>query len=193
MWLTSKANRLRIQGARVELIAFIVTRSPTPAVLLVESVYGKTWMPPQEGVYLSESFTDAFYRCVHDECGIKLPSEVNERRKLFHMRHIEYLDVLELPRDRWGERHVADDAVDTPLSNIKLKKKAYWAAIAIVRETSDITPIADGREVDNVSWFALDKARELIQTTNRAEKAALILKGLDLCQKHLRVSSGDAA
>lgn len=185
MWLSSRANRLRLRGARVEVIAFILTRSPITSVLLVESAYGNAWMPPQEGVRLAESFQEAFYRCVQDECGISVPSDPGERRRLFYLRHIQYLDVLELPRERWGERLVADDAIDTPLGHIQLTKKAYWAAIAIVRSTSDITPKPDGREIVNVGWFDLEKARELVRTTNRAEKSAVLLEGLELCQKHL--------
>jgi len=185
MWLSSRANRLRLRGARVEVIAFILARSPIASVLLVESAYENVWMPPQKGVRLAESFQEAFYRCVQDECGISVPSDPSERRRLFYLRHIQYLDVLELPRERWGERLVADDAIDTPLSHIRHTKKAYWGAIAIVRSTSDIAPKPDGREIVNVGWFEFEKARELVRTTNRAEKAAVILKGFELCQKHL--------
>ncbi|OLE54512.1 MAG: hypothetical protein AUG51_07960 [Acidobacteria bacterium 13_1_20CM_3_53_8] len=186
MWLTSKANRLRIRGARIEVIAFVLARSPVPSVLLVESAYAKTWMPPQEGVYLSEAFQEAFYRCIHDECGVNIPSDLSERRKLFYLRHVEYLDMLKLPRERWGERLVADDAADTPLSSIKLRRKAYWAAVAMVKDTSDIVLKPDGREIVNIGWFTFDKACELIQSTNRNEKAAILLKGLQLCRKHLK-------
>lgn len=186
MWLSSRANRLRLRGARIEVVAFIVTRSPIISLLLVESAYARTWMPPQEGVNLGETFQDAFYRCVQDECGINVPSEPNERRKLFYLRHIEYLDMLDLPAERSGERLVADNAADTPLDSIKLKRKAYWAALAIIRDASDIVPKPDGREIVNAGWFDLDKARDLIQSTNRPEKASLLLKGVELCEKHLR-------
>lgn len=184
-WLSSRVNRLRLQGARIEVMAFVVSRNPTCSVLLVQVPYGNIYMPPQEGVCIRESFQDAFFRCVQDECGINVPLEPNARRRLFYLRHIEYLGVTALPRDRWGERHVADDAADTPLGHVQLKKKAYWAQIAVVKTTSDIEPKPDGREIVNAGWFEFEKARELVQSTNRPEKAALVLKGLALCERHL--------
>ncbi|HLL75112.1 MAG TPA: NUDIX domain-containing protein [Pyrinomonadaceae bacterium] len=187
-WLSSRANRLRLRGARVEVVAFVVTRSPVTSLLLVESAYASTWMPPQEGVNLGETFQDAFYRCVQDECGINIPSELGERRKLFYLRHIEYLGMLDLPAERSGERLVADNAADTPLGSIKLKRKAYWAALAIIKDASDMVPEPDGREIVNAGWFDFDKASDLIQSTNRPEKATLLLKGVKLCERHLRGS-----
>src|SRR2546423_9434183 len=94
--------------------------------------------------------------------------------------------MVKLPRERWGERLVADDAADTPLSSIKLRRKAYWAAVAMVKDTSDIVPKPDGREIVNIDWFTFDEARELIESTNRNEKVAVLLKGLQICRKHLK-------
>lgn len=189
-WLSSPANRLRLRGARIEVIAFVIARQPVSSVLLVESAWDGAWMPPQEGVRLKESFEEAFYRCVQDECGIKVPTDPSERARLFYVRSIQYLNVLDLPRERWGERLVADDAVDTPLSHITLRKKAYWAAIAITTNTSDFLPKPDGREILNVQWLDFERAREIILATNREEKATLLLKGTELCQRHLKGTSG---
>lgn len=193
LWFSNPANRSRLKGARVEVVAFLIAREPNSSVVLAESAYDSAWMPPQEGVRLKESFEEAFYRCVQDECCINVPPDPRERGRLFYFRHIEYLGILDLPRERWGERLVADDAADTPLSQIQLRKKAYWAAIAILKATSDMIPKPDGKEIVNVGWFEFHRAREVIQKTNRAEKSRIILKGLDICQKHLRGVSRHAS
>jgi hypothetical protein len=60
-WVSSKPNRLRVAGARVEVMAFIVSRKPSPSILLAQSVYHGMWMPPQEGVNIGESFAEALH------------------------------------------------------------------------------------------------------------------------------------
>ena len=72
-WVSSKPNRLRVRGARIEVMAFLVTRNPEPSILLAQSVYHGMWMPPQEGVNLKESFAEALHRCLEVECGLDLP------------------------------------------------------------------------------------------------------------------------
>jgi hypothetical protein len=57
-WLSSRSNRLRICGARIEVIAAVVTRKPTPSILLARVGVGggSIWILPQEGVGLQETF-----------------------------------------------------------------------------------------------------------------------------------------
>src|ERR1043166_7612624 len=66
LWATSKPNRLRLSGARIEVIATILADGSPPQVLLGESRYG-VWMLPQEGVSLKESLEDALSRCLREE------------------------------------------------------------------------------------------------------------------------------
>lgn len=186
-WLLNPANRLRLMGARIEVIAFITARFPCPSILLVQSVYENIWMPPQEGVKLVESFQDAFFRCVQEECNLFASPDQNQQKKLIYLRNIQYLATVNLPINRQKERLVADDATDTFLSHIPCTKKSYWAAIAILKNTSDITPVPNGNEITKVGWFSFEKARNLIQNTNRTEKANILFKGIELCEKCLYV------
>lgn len=187
-FLSSHLNRLRLRGARVEVIAYIVARSPKPSILLVQSVYGSTIMPPQEGVLLSEDCQSAFYRCLHEELGIDLPPN---HRRLLHVRTIKYLGTLDLPQSRRGERLVADDADCTPFAAIKLTKKAYFAVIGIVRDVADLSLDPNGVEIVAADWYDFNEARQVVQDTNRPEKATVILQGLELCQRHASGFSED--
>lgn len=142
-------------------------------------------MPPQEGVGLRESFTDALYRCLEDECGLAVPETPRERSRFIHLRSTKHLGTLELPRHRWDERGVADDAAGTALEHIEQRKKAYWAVVGIVRDRSGLEPQADGVEVQEATWLGMSEARRRIAEHNRPEKAQLLLRGLGICERHL--------
>ncbi len=185
LWLSGRSNRLRLQGARIQVIAFVIAPSPVPSLLLVKSAKGKNWQPPQEGVMVGESFREAFDRCMREECGITLPAEAQEHKNLLHRRPKIFLGINEIPRERWGKRLVADNAANTPLEKIQLRKKAYWAMIALVKDTSQLTFKADDLEVSEVQWFPFDKAWELMESTNRVPKVRLLQKGYNKCQKYL--------
>lgn len=184
-WVSSAPNRERLRGARVEAIAYVIARTPEPSILLVKSAKGAAWMPPQEGIGLTETFHDGLYRCLEDECGVAIPEGTKERSRFIHMRLTKYLGTLDLPLERWNERGVADDASGTALERIDQRKKAYWAVIGIVRDRSVVAPVPDGTEIVEAEWVCLDEARYRITKYNRPEKAALLLKGLDFCNKHI--------
>lgn len=186
LWLSSRPNRLRMRGARIEIVAFIVSRNPSPSILLGQSVYHEMWMPPQEGVFLSEAFEDALYRCLRVECGLDLPSNSTGFEKLFYLRSIKYLGILDLPSERWGERLVADDAGGTPLESVLLKRKAYWKASLILMNQKDIKPKADGKELIDFKWFTFDDASRVVRETNHTNKAELLICGLEDAERDLK-------
>ena len=184
--LSSRPKRLRLRGARIEIMAFIVCENPELSILLGQSKYHKMWMPPQEGVKLSESFKDALYRCLEIECGLDLPETQKALDRMFHVRSIRYFGTLDLPQGRHGERLVADDALGTALESIVLKRKAYWMATILITTRRDIAPRANGKELLDLKWFTFEEARDMIKAKNRPEKANLLVKCLDACERDLR-------
>ena len=177
-WISSQPNRYRMRGARIEVICFILTRSPNPSILLGQSPYYEMWMPPQEGVYLKESFVSALRRCLIHECNLKVPEESETIGPSFHFRSIRFVGLLPLPDERKGERPVADDIAGTPLEKVLLKSKAYWLATILVKDRDSISPTADGRELIDIKWFTLEEAERIINETNHPKKAALLVKCL---------------
>ncbi len=185
-WISSKANRLRVRGARIEIIACVVTRKPEPAILLAESVYHGIWMPPQEGVNLSETFTQALHRCLEVECGLDLPADPTQLARYMHIRSYRFLGTIPLAPERQGERPVADDAPGTALEAVKLKQKAYWMATVLLGDATDVVPKADGKEIVDLQWFPFEEARRRIVATNHPEKAELLVRLLQLCQQDVK-------
>lgn len=184
LWLTSPANRARLRGARVEVVVCVVSRQPRPSVLLVRSSYGP-WMPFQEGVHMRETFEQACFRCLREEGSLSIPDDAALRRRRFWLRRIRYLDTLQLPRERWGERDVADDVADTPMAAIEMHRKAYWGAVIVVAGQQDASAIPNRREIDEVQWTTFDAARGLVRDTNRPDKAGLLIQALALAEHQL--------
>lgn len=179
-WFSSRANRSRILGARVQTIACILCRDTDIWILLGQSRYHNTWMPPQEGVDLDEDFEEAFSRCLKVECGLDQVAQQSLR-----VRSCKYVGQITLPKNRWGERPVADSVYGTFLESITLKAKAYWMMSAIVSRKYDIDPKPDGIELAKLSWHTLENARDLIQRTNHADKAELLMDVLSQCERDL--------
>ena len=186
LWLSNKPNRLRLRGARIELIAMILSREPAPSILLGQSPYHNIWMPPQEGVGIAEGFEQALIRCLEVECGLDLPKGRTELSRLLYIRSIRFAGTVELPSERQGERPVADDALGTPLEHVILKRKAYWHSTILVSNVQAITPKADGKELLDLRWFKLDEARQAILETNHPDKADLLIRCFDACVFHLQ-------
>ncbi|MFP3613528.1 NUDIX domain-containing protein [Paraburkholderia sp. SIMBA_050] len=185
-WLSSKANRARLTGARVEVIACMVCRLPEPSILLAQSPYHNMWMPPQEGVNLKETFQQALRRCLQVECGINMPVNPARAAKAFQVRSIRYIGKVPLPKERRGERPIADDIHGTWLESVTLRQKAYWMATIVVSNQSDLSPKADGKELLDFAWYTLPEARRVIAETNHAQKARLLLQVVDACERDLR-------
>lgn len=184
-WLSSRANRWRLRGARIEVIACILCRNPTPSILLGQSPYHDMWMPPQEGVNFRETFQQALVRCLKDECGLSLPINPSQASRKLHFRSTRYIGQLLLPSERHGERPIADDVLGTWLESVTLKRKAYWMTTVLVSEQTDISPKPDGRELLSLEWHSFEHARTLILQTNHSDKAQLLLKLLDACERDL--------
>jgi ADP-ribose pyrophosphatase YjhB (NUDIX family) len=184
-WFSSKPNRLRVRGARIEVMAFLVTRNPHPSILLAKSVYHDIWMPPQEGVKLNESFIEALHRCLEVECGIDLPPDPKQLARHIHVRSCRFVGIVPLPRERHGERPVADDAPGTALEVVTLKRKAYWMATVVLKSQADISFTADGKEISELRWFSVEDARETIRRTNHPEKAELLLRAMHMCRQDI--------
>jgi len=180
-WFSSKPNRLRLKGARIEVMAFVICREPQLLILLGKSPYHNMWMPPQEGVNLSENHEQALKRCLTVECKLDLPEDPKSFSRLMHIRSYRYMGAVDLPSDRRGERPVADDAIGTAFESVRLKKKAYWMATILIKSKDDISPQPDGKELIDLKWFSFPDAKKLIRETNHPEKATLLLKSFDFC------------
>ena len=185
LWFSNRLNRKRLRGARIEVMAFVVTRSPEPSILMALSAYRDRWQPPQEGVNLQESMTDALHRCLETECSLMLPTDSRAKERLMHIRSIKYIGTVELPTERHGERLVADDAPGTIFESVRLKRKAYWMATVILSSRSDIAPVADGKEVVDVRWMSFPDAEKAIRTSNRPEKTELLIEAISKCRDDL--------
>lgn len=183
LWLTSPLNRQRIRGARVQVCVFAIAHHPEPSILMVRSVYGD-WMPPQEGVMLDESVESAAWRCLEEEVGISV-DDPGRRRNLAAFRNKHFLKRLSLPEDRRGERPIADNVDEGPLSLIQMKSKAYWAAILVFGSQYEVGAAANHREVSAAEWCTLDEARKRIAGSVREEKAAILRDGLELAERAL--------
>lgn len=181
----SRMADLRLSGARIEVVILILCRSPEAQILLGLSPYHEMWMPPQEGVNIGETLKEAIMRCLETECGLDVPENRKDFDRQMHLRSIRYAGMVDLPIERHGERLVADDAVGTPLEEVVLIKKAYWFATIILGNRQDINPEPDGRELLDFRWFPLSKAVEVIQNTNHAPKATLLIECISSCRKDL--------
>lgn len=186
LWLSSRPNRLRLRGARIEVMAFVVSRRPEFSILLGQSPYHNLWMPPQEGVKIGETFVQALHRCLEIECGLDLPSDSKTLDRTFHLRSVRFMGILNLPPGRHGERPVSDDSAGTPLESVVLKRKAYWMATVILDSQSAIKPKADGKELLRLRWFNFKEAESAIKRTNHEDKARLLVKCLSACASDLR-------
>ena len=142
-------------------------------------------MPPQEGVNLSENHEQALIRCLTVECRLDLPEDPKSFSRLMHVRSYRYMGSVDLPADRRGERPVADDAIGTAFESVKLKRKAYWMAIILLKAKDDISPQPDGKELIDLRWFTFSEAKKLITETNHPEKANLLLESLDFCLRDI--------
>ena len=58
-------------------------------------------------------------------------------------------------------------------------------ATLILANQADINPQPDGKELISLKWFSLTEARNAVNQTNHQEKAILLLKSLDACEKDL--------
>lgn len=142
-------------------------------------------MPPQEGVNMRESFQEAIRRCLAVECCLDLPADEREFSRMIHMRSFRYAGELRLSKERHGERLVADDAVGTWLEHVVLKRKAYWIATMLIASQSDLTPSPDGKEIVDLRWYDMREARDKVVETNQHDKAQLLIRVLDACEKDL--------
>jgi GAF domain-containing protein len=185
LWLSSPINRQRLRGARAQVCVFAIAHHPEPSILMVNSMFGdKNWMPPQEGIMLEESVEEAAWRCLDEEVEICV-DDPSRRRNVATLRNTHFLGRLALPEDRHGERPIADDIGEGPLSVIPMKAKAYWAAILVFRSQYDVSAAANRREVDAVEWCSFEDARHRIDGTVRKEKAVLLHEGLDHAERSL--------
>lgn len=182
LWLSSKQNRLRLKGARIEVILFLVTRKPEVSILLAKSVYHNIWMPPQEGVNYQESFESAIYRCLDEECSLPIFNSDLASRKQIYIRSINYSGVLDLHKSRHGEREVASDIHGTILEGTTLKKKAYWVATILIEDKNTINPKPNKIEILELEWFNFTDAREIIEKSNHKDKGKLLVKALNKCE-----------
>jgi putative (di)nucleoside polyphosphate hydrolase len=184
LWLSSPLNRQRLRGARAQVCVFAIAHHPEPSILMVRSMFGDDWMPPQEGIMLEESVEEAAWRCLDEEVEICV-DDPSRRRNVATLRNTHFLGRLALPEERHGERPIADDIGDGPLGVIPMKAKAYWAAILVFRSQYDVSAAANRREVDAVEWCSFEEARHRIDGTVRKEKAAVLHEGLDHAERSL--------
>lgn len=175
-------NELRRQGNRIQVIASIVTRKPQHSILLGRSAFGEIWMPPQEGVNLTEKIKDALFRGLQEECGLK----GNSLLQNLYIRSIKYLGALPLPEKRINERSVADDAIGTEFEVVQMRSKAYWQAIIVVASQEEIRPSPNNKEILELKWHTFDEAKSAIEKTNSSAKAKLLLAGLAECEQALQ-------
>jgi ADP-ribose pyrophosphatase YjhB (NUDIX family) len=184
LWLSGRTNRKRLAGARVEVIGFLMVRTPEPAILLAKSVYDGYWMPPQEGVNFRESLLGALARGFAEECSLQLLDPAGKVRSDVTLRDISYLGTLRLPPERWGERSIAGNVGDSPLSHIRMTKKAYWGAFIIAHDREALECHPNMREITELCWMTFDQAAVAVRH-NRPEKGALLLAGLRRAMQHV--------
>lgn len=175
VWLTRRTNRQRLRGARVEAVSVLIRTGSMPSMLLVKSVYEDCWMFPQEGVNLGESLLSASVRGLDEECGLTISGQGSSLIDGVHRRDIRYVGILDLPPDRWGERSVASNANDGPLSQVTLKRKAYWAIFYLVDEATSLTVQPNMVEVVDAAWIPLDEIPMKLRNNREAKRVLLML------------------
>jgi ADP-ribose pyrophosphatase YjhB (NUDIX family) len=183
--MSSRPNRLRLRGSRIEVIVALLTRKPTRSILLARAAAYGIWTLPQEGVGLRETYEEALYRCLAVECGLDRPPSREQLERRFYLRSFQYVGVLDLPEHRWGERLIADDAIGTALESIRLRRKAYWVGSVLVPSQESVTPMPDGNEVDRLEWCPVEQADQRLHIANRPEKAELLTRALQAAIRHL--------
>jgi ADP-ribose pyrophosphatase YjhB (NUDIX family) len=184
LWLSGRANRRRLAGARVEIVGLLMVRQPAPSILLAKSVYDGCWMPPQEGVNFRESFLSALARGLAEECSLELLDPDGRVRHDVTLRDISYLGTLKLPPERCGERSIAGNVGDSPLSQIRMTKKAYWGAFLLADGREALTVRPNRREITELCWMTFDQAAVAVRG-NRPEKRAFLLTALRRGLQHV--------
>jgi GAF domain-containing protein len=183
LWCSSSMNRQRVSGARVQACLFAVTNNPEPSILMVRSVFDE-WSVPQEGVMIGETVSEAAWRGLEEELGVRVDDAGGERQ-LATQRDLRYLGRVGLPPERHGERPIADNVGDGPLSLITMRAKAYWGVFLIFRSQLDVVATPNEREVDAAEWCSVSDALERISGTVRDGKAELIARGISDAASHL--------
>ena len=145
LWLTSRTNRQRLGGARVEAVVVLMRKTPQTSVLLVRSVYDKCWMFPQEGVLLKEQLLAAADRGLGEECGLNIIDSNGKLKPKLHVRDVRYVGSLELPKERWGERAVAGNVGDGPMSQDSVEKEGLLGSIRSLGRTGVHSDAQRGR------------------------------------------------
>lgn len=133
---------------------------------------------------LNESVEEAAWRCLDEEVEFSV-DDPGRRRNVAAFRNKHFLQRLQLPEDRHGERPIAEDVGDGPLGLIQMKAKAYWAAILVFGSQYEVGAGANRREINAVEWCTFDEARSRIESSVRKEKAAMLHSGLELAERAL--------
>ena len=173
-FVSSSFNRYRLRGFRVQIICAVISQSDINEILLVKSRYENAWMPPQEGVNQDEEMSDAIWRCLSVECGINIPDDKTTRDRKFHVRYQKFVGALKLPNDRDDNRHVVDNAAGTIFENIPMTGKAYWVATILLNDKESVNLKPNGVEVVEAKWIEISQALNMIDESNRVEKANLL-------------------
>lgn len=185
LWAANKQNRLRLKGVRVEVVACIITKSPEDSILLIKSGAGGAWIPPQEGVEVNEKFSDAMFRCLHEECLFEFPENKSLLAQTFNHKITEYLGTIELPKNRWGSRNIVKDSHNIYLANIKMKRKAYWVSINLIKDQDSISVSPNGTEAVDLKWFPISEAKRVIKESNPEDKSRLLIQALNMCENYM--------
>ncbi len=186
-FVSSSFNRYRLKGFRVQIICAVISDSGDGEMLLVKSRYENAWMLPQEGVNQNEDLEDAIWRCLSAECGIDIPDDKIVRNRRFHVRGRKFVGALKLPSRRHGNRQVVDNAAGTAYERIKMIGKAYWIAAILVGDKSELHVSPNQIEVVETNWTSVSHAMNLIESSNRPEKAALLTDAIRMLKRELHL------
>ncbi len=177
-FIYDRPTRKRLWGFRPVVICLIQGVGDKDKFLFICPAAKPTaWMAPQEGIEPDESLENAVHRGLKAELGIP-ENQLQFRRSC-------WLGDKKIPEQR-GERDVKN-------SLVKMRGKAYYAALVKVSTEADITN--NPAEVAKFKWLTIDEIEKNLPT-NSGRKQGLTklmfskLLKIDLTELQTTVSNG---
>ena len=141
--------RCRVLGMRPVVICLIQSTENSDTFLFVNpSEKPAALMPPQEGIEPGESIEEAVVRGLETELGV-VESQM-------HFRRSAWIGSKPIPEQK-GERDVA-------YSLVKMRGKAYYAALVKISETA--VPQPNSAEIAGWRWVSAAEVTEALESNS---------------------------
>ncbi len=145
--------RKRLQGYRPVVICLIQATERDAFLFVRPAMKRDAWMAPQEGIEPDESVNDATVRGLSAELGIS--------EDQLHFRRSVWLGCKKIP-EQHGER-------DIDYSFVKMRGKAYYAALVKVSEATEVN--RNAAEVAGHEWLDVEEIKKRLETNSERKQS----------------------